>query len=215
MSAPNPAWTHQTTTHLLTSKVNQRLKSISKPLNNNLKLTDLDLQAQAALMGREYDNLCVHNPSSSNEQNLRTFERHGGDSYREMRQNSDNDAIAQQHNLALEIDKKLASKNDRLDHKLANREAINEALLAEKAFEDAQTPTSSETLINEKELRYLMAREEAEFTTEPEAGVSEQSNQEIHPNHDNTGNQRNPTPETTESHSDQRDTQTIIEKFLK
>ena len=161
MSAPNPVWTDQSIALPLASKVSQRLKSISRPLNNNLKLTDLTPEAQAALMGREYDNLCVHNPSSSNEQNLRTFERHGGDSYREMRQNSDTVAIAQEHDLALEIDRKLASKNDSLDHALAKREAIEEA-------------------INEKEIRYLMAREETEFTTEPpEAGVSEQSNQEI------------------------------------
>ena len=74
MSASNPAWTDQSIASLLASKVSQRLKSISKPLKNNLKLTDLDPQAQAALMGREYDNLRVHNPSSSNEQNLRTIE---------------------------------------------------------------------------------------------------------------------------------------------
>ena len=211
----NPAWTDRSIASLFASKVSQRLKSISKLLKINLKLTDLDPQAQAALMGREYDNLHVHNPSSSNEQNLSTFEIHGGDSDREMRQDSDDDAIANQHDLELEIDRKLALKNDRLDHSLANRKAIDEALSAEKAFEDSQNQTSNEALINEKEIQHLMEREEAEFTTEPEAGVSEQPDHEIRPNYDNTGsNQRNPMPETTKSPSDERDTQMIIEEFL-
>ena len=61
----------------------------------------------------------------------------------------------------------------------------------------------------------MMAREETEFTTEPEAGVLEQSNQETRLNDNNTGNQKNPASETTESPSDKRDTQTIIKQFLK
>lgn len=190
-----PAWTkeHSNLAGQLESNVNHRLEMISTHLqrtpkfkNLNLRLTDLTPQAQAVLMGREFDNLCA-NPRLSDEQKQHNFENDGGDTIHELAQYGVKNDINKQQALDEKIDKKLAMENDKEDKKLAMeakkldldlaaQEAIDEQHSAEIADEksmDLTPPASSiseEELFNAEEIEYLLDQQATMPTPESAAG---------------------------------------------
>ena len=221
-----PAWTKEHLKGQLQTNVNNRLEMISTHLQKNpkfkdlnLKLTDLTPEAQAVLMGREFDNLCA-NPRLSDEQKQHNFEIHGVDSKQELTQYSVKKNINEQHALDEKIDKKLAMENDKEDKKLAMRDYIIDHRLAE------------EELIIAEEIEYLLDQQATEPTPEIAAG------QPLEPTLDQNktlqsellpGNKNNPespsdqairdhhqipTPEPKLRDNDEAESR-IFEKFLK
>ena len=220
------AWRRKNFIGHLQTNVNNRLEMINTHLQKNpkfkdlnLRLTDLTPQAQATLMGREFDNLCA-NPRLSDEQKQHNFEINIGDSKQELTQYSVKKNINEQHALDEKIDKKLAMENDKEDKKLAMRDYIIDHRLAE------------EELIIAEEIEYLLDQQATEPTSEIAAG------QPLEPTFDQNktlqsellpGNKTNPespsdqairdhhqipTPEPKLRDNDEAESR-IFEKFLK
>ena len=234
-----PAWTkeHLNLTGQLESNVNRRLKMISahlqknpKFMNLNLRLTDLTPQAQATLMGREFDNLCA-NPRLSDEQKQHNFKINGRDNERESVQYGVKKNINEQHALDEKIDKKLAMEAKKLDLDLAAQEAIDEQHSAEIADEksmDLTPPASSiseEELINAEEIEYLLDQQATMPTPKSVAGEPLKRTLESKPTPGNETNPESPSDQAIHRHDqiptpepklrDIEEESQIIQEFVK
>ena len=245
-----PAWTkeHLNLTGQLESNVNRRLKMISahlqknpKFMNLNLRLTDLTPQAQATLMGREFDNLCA-NPRLSDEQKQHNFKINGRDNERESVQNGVKNDINKQQALDEKIDKKLAMENDKEDKKLAMeakkldldlaaQEAIDEQHSAEIAHEKSMNLTppassiSEEELINAEEIEYLLDQQATMPTPKSVAGEPLKRTLESKPTPGNETNPESPSDQAIHRHDqiptpepklrDIEEESQIIQEFVK